>query len=207
MAADNTLKPFVFIACSTEGLDLAYKVHAELEFDAEVTIWPQNVFKPGEFTVEGLFRELHRCDFGMGVPSFCRSYHGLDRESSAGPEGLEVAVEPGDPQRQDMKKAWRLPAHAGALEATLNDMLARPLHRTGSHRKPTVPGFLVADPGPVVLHIADQLGQRGADSFFPGPQPLERTQDLPNAVRQQRADFLLHPRFGPRRVVGVQQMG
>jgi hypothetical protein len=141
------------------------------------------------------------------VPSFCRSYHGLDRESSAGPEGLEVAVEPGDPQRQDVKKAWLLPAHAGSLEATLNDMLARPLYRTGSHGEPTVPGFLVPDPGPVVLYIADQLGQRVADGLFPGPHPLEGTQDLPDAVRQQRADFRLHPSLGPRRVVGVQQMG
>ncbi|MBI3327686.1 MAG: four helix bundle protein [Nitrospinae bacterium] len=31
-----------------------------------------------------------------GVPSFCRSSRGLDRESAAGPEGLERPVELGD---------------------------------------------------------------------------------------------------------------
>src|SRR5919198_188433 len=97
-----------------------------------------------------------------GVPSFCRSCGGLDCEVTAGPECLERSVEAGDAQRQDVEKTRLLPAHARSLEATLNDMLARPLDRPGAHRQPTVPGGLVPDPGAIVLHIADQLDQRVA---------------------------------------------
>ncbi len=66
-----------------------------------------------------------------GVPSFCRLSRDLDRESTAGPEGLERPVELSDPQRQDVEKAWLFPAHARAFEPTLNDMLARPHTTTG----------------------------------------------------------------------------
>src|SRR5215831_13518694 len=141
--------------------------------------------------------------WATGVPSFCRSYRGLDYESPARPECLEGPIESGDPQRQDVEKAWQLPAHPRTLEATLNDMLARALHRPGPHSQPTLPGLLVPEAGPVALDVADQLGERVADGLFPGPHALERTQDLPDAVREQRPDFLVHPCLGPRRVIGV----
>jgi hypothetical protein len=111
------------------------------------------------------------------------------------------------PQRQDVENARRLPAHARPLETTVNDRLARPLHGTGSYGKPTVPGLLIPDTGPVPLHIADQLGQGGADGLFPGPHPLECTHDGPDAVRQERPHVLVNPGLSPRGIVGVLEVG
>ena len=128
-----------------------------------------------------------------GVPSFCRSSHDLDSESTAGPEGLESLVELGHPQGQDVEKAGLFPTHARAFEPTLNDMFVRALHSTRTYGEPTMPGFLVSDPGPVPLHVAEQLGQRGADGLFPRSYPLERTQDRPDTVREECPHFLLHP--------------
>ena len=131
-----------------------------------------------------------------GVPSFCRSYRDRDHESPAGPEGLEGPTESGHPQGQDVEKTRRLPAHARAFESTLNDMLARALHRSGPHGQPTLPGLLVLDPGPVPRDIADQLGQRLADGLFPRPHALQRTQHIAAAVREQRSGFFVHPGLG-----------
>src|SRR5262249_53960796 len=119
--------------------------------------------------------EQLRVQVARGVPSFCRSYRGLEHKSAAGPECLEVPIESDDPQRQDVEKASLLPAHARPLETTMNDRLARPLHRAGTDSEPTVPWLLVSDTSPVPLHIADQLGQRVADGLLPRPHPLERT--------------------------------
>jgi hypothetical protein len=108
------------------------------------------------------------------------------------------------PQRQDIEKAWQLPAHVRQLETLLRDLLARPFHGTGPDGETAVPGLLVPDTSPVALHIADQLGQRLANGLFPGPHPLEGTQDGPDAVREERPEYLLHPGLGgPCRVVGV----
>src|SRR2546427_1797775 len=135
-----------------------------------------------------------------GVPSFCRSSRSLACESTAGPEGLEIPIESGKPQCQDVEKAWWLPAHACSLEPTLDDMLARPLHRAGADGEPGIPGLLVPDPGSVPLHIANQLDQRVADGLLPWPQALERPEDLPHTVHEERPHFLLHPGFGSSRV-------
>jgi hypothetical protein len=111
------------------------------------------------------------------------------------------------PQHQDIEKAWQLPAHVRQLETMLKDLLARPFHGTGPDGETAVPGLLVPDTSPVALHIADQLGQRLADGLFPGPHPLEGTQDGPDAVREERPEYLLHPGLGPYRVVGVLERG
>jgi hypothetical protein len=85
-------------------------------------------------------------------------------------------------------------------------MLARPCHRAGPHGQPALPGCLVPDKGPVALDGADQLGQCIAEALLPRPHALERTEGLPDAVREQRPHVLLHPRHGSRRVVQVLQL-
>jgi hypothetical protein len=46
-----------------------------------------------------------------------------------------------------------------------------------------------------------------ADGLFPGPPPLEPTQDGPDTVREECPEFLLYPGLGPCRVVGVLEGG
>src|SRR5215211_5539087 len=131
----------------------------------------------------------------------------MDHESAAGPECPEIAIESGDPQRQDVEKSRRLPAHAGPFETTLDDMLARPLYRARAHGESSVPWFLVADPGPVPFHVADQLGECIMDSLLPWTHPFQRTEDLADAVHQQCSHVLLHPGLGPCGITGVLQVG
>jgi hypothetical protein len=151
--------------------------------------------------------ELNASDLRVGVPSFCRCYRGLNCESTASPKRLKRSVETGDAQRQDVEKAGLLPTHARSLEVTVNDVRARPFDRTGPHGQPTVPRGLIPDPGPTVLHVADQLGERVADGRVPGPHALERIQHRADVVRQECPLVVVHPGLGPRRVLGIQQMG
>ena len=61
------MKPHVFVGSSTEGLEIARAVQSNLESAAEVTVWSQNVFLPGEHTLESLLRIADRSDFGVFV--------------------------------------------------------------------------------------------------------------------------------------------
>lgn len=61
------MKPSVFIGCARESLEVAYALQEELEYDAEVTVWPQSIFRPSSNTLEELTKQLHRFDFGIFV--------------------------------------------------------------------------------------------------------------------------------------------
>jgi hypothetical protein len=61
------MKPRVFIGSSGEGLSVAYALQANLERDAEVTVWTQDCFRPTEFTLESLLKELNTSDAGIFV--------------------------------------------------------------------------------------------------------------------------------------------
>jgi hypothetical protein len=120
---------------------------------------------------------------------------------------LEGGIESGEPQGQDVEEAGLLPAHARPLEMALNDMLTCPFHGAGTHREPTVPGRLVPDPSSILLQVAYQRGQDLAEGLFPRPHSFERTEDRPDAVREEGADFLLDSGLGISRVVGVLERG
>ena len=54
------IKPHVFVGSSTEQLRWSRAIQLELDNDAEVTVWPQGVFKPSRSEMSSLIAEARR---------------------------------------------------------------------------------------------------------------------------------------------------
>lgn len=65
--SERSFKQRVFVGSSVEGLDVAYAVQENLEFDFEVTVWPQGVFEPSKVTIEALDEHSRRFDAAIFV--------------------------------------------------------------------------------------------------------------------------------------------
>lgn len=63
------MKPKIFIASSSENLQVAYAAQEELEYDTEPTVWSQGVFKPSRSAMSSLKRVLDASDFGLFILS------------------------------------------------------------------------------------------------------------------------------------------
>lgn len=61
------MKPRVFIGSSGEAKKFAFALQRNLEPDAEVTVWDQDVFRPGQFFLESLLQQLDNTDLGLFV--------------------------------------------------------------------------------------------------------------------------------------------
>ena len=61
------MKPRIFVGSSTESLSVAKAVQAELQHEADVTLWTQNVFRPSVSTIQSLTDVLEDSDFGVFV--------------------------------------------------------------------------------------------------------------------------------------------
>lgn len=60
-------KPRVFVASSSESLDVAYALQDNLERDAEVTVWTQGVMRMSRATMANLHDQLAMSDYGVFV--------------------------------------------------------------------------------------------------------------------------------------------
>jgi len=60
-------RPKLFVGSSSESTDVAYAIQDNLQKDAEITVWPQGVFKLSKPAIESLARTLAVSDFGAFV--------------------------------------------------------------------------------------------------------------------------------------------
>lgn len=61
------MKPKLFIGSSVEGLNIAYSIHQNLRYDAEVTVWDQGVFELSATAIESLTKAVCENDFAVFV--------------------------------------------------------------------------------------------------------------------------------------------
>ncbi|MBK6717236.1 MAG: nucleotide-binding protein [Burkholderiales bacterium] len=61
------MKPSLFIASSSESVEVAYALQENLEPYAEVTVWSQGVFEPSKFALESLINVLETAEFGVFI--------------------------------------------------------------------------------------------------------------------------------------------
>jgi predicted nucleotide-binding protein len=64
---EKATKPQMFVASSSENLQVAYDLQEALQDDVDVTVWKQGVFRLSRSTMESLVEWLPKCDFGAFV--------------------------------------------------------------------------------------------------------------------------------------------
>jgi len=60
-------KPTIFVGSSLKGLTIAQAIQAELSYEANVTLWNQNVFRTINVPLENLTRALNEFDFAIFI--------------------------------------------------------------------------------------------------------------------------------------------
>lgn len=61
------MKPSVFIGSSIKSEDIAYALQEELQYDAKVIVWTQDVFAAGSTALDDLMKASSEFDFGVFV--------------------------------------------------------------------------------------------------------------------------------------------
>lgn len=59
--------PRMFIASSSERLDVAYAIQQLLEFDCEATVWTEGTFRPNGYALDDLLNAVRSHQFGVFV--------------------------------------------------------------------------------------------------------------------------------------------
>lgn len=65
--SSNRSKPSIFIGSSVERLDVAYAIQESLEYEAEPTVWTQDIFKPTSYTLADLIKASRSFQFAIFV--------------------------------------------------------------------------------------------------------------------------------------------
>ncbi|MDX2181542.1 MAG: nucleotide-binding protein [Bryobacteraceae bacterium] len=61
------MRPRIFVGSSKESIEIAYSVQQNLEHDAEITVWNQEIFEPSKYVLDSLLQNLDEFDFGIFV--------------------------------------------------------------------------------------------------------------------------------------------
>lgn len=61
------MKPNVFIGSSSENLNLAYAIQQNLEYDGNMTVWTQGIFKLSSTVLDDLLNALEHFDFAIFI--------------------------------------------------------------------------------------------------------------------------------------------
>jgi predicted nucleotide-binding protein len=77
-------RPTLFIGSTVEALAIARAVHAELDYDLDVTIWNHGLFPPGVTTWAQLTQTTHNYDFALFI------FSGDDEVFSRGEQSIAI---------------------------------------------------------------------------------------------------------------------
>jgi hypothetical protein len=159
-------KPSLFIGSSVEGLDVAYALQENLEYDTEPTVWPQGVFRPTGSTLTDLLDVARKTEFAAFVFTpddvrFMRDEHGaIPRDNVIFELGLLIGA------RGPERCFFVLPRD---VELQLpSDLLGLTPLTYLSNRQD---GNLVSSLGPASNKIRRAMQQVGRVTFAPPPPP------------------------------------
>jgi Predicted nucleotide-binding protein containing TIR-like domain len=167
------IKLRVFIGSSTEGLEIANAIQSNLEPEAEVRIWNQDAFLPGNHALESIISLANSSDFGIFVFSLddlveIRNSHQMTVRDNV---VLELGISIG-----------RLGSKRSFIVMPKNQNLRIPSDLLGINAATFDPdrldGDLVAALGPVCTKIRKALKT-------PNDHPLEPDLKLPVLLRRQ----------------------
>lgn len=166
-------RPRMFIGSSGEGLPVARALQAELEFDADVTIWSQGVFGLSQATLETLTASVREYDFAVlvltpdDVVTKRDSTQSAPRDNVVFEAGLFIGA-------LGRGRAFFVVNREEAIDLP-SDLAGITL----AQYRPRLDGNLQAAVGVVATNIrtAMDVAFRSAPAEGPGPDPMPTTTD------------------------------
>ena len=177
-------RPAIFVGSSAEGLDVAYALQENLEYDSEPTVWPQGVFTPSQSALQALANEARKTDFAIFAftPDDVRTMRGVEasvpRDNVIFELGLFVGA-------LGIERCFFVTPRLSEPLALPSDLLGiTPLNYDAERSD----GRLVAALGPATNKVRGALRQLG-----PKPIAYHRTMDAaPSATNEpDRTDYFV----------------